>query len=50
MNMRLFGSADTLEHFIKLSKLTEEDINKKNYMDQTMHDILVLYLLYINNL
>jgi hypothetical protein len=49
-NMRLFGSVDTLEHFIKLSKLIDEDINKKNYMDQTMHDILVLYLLYINNL
>lgn len=48
--MRTFGSGDTLAHYIKLAKLTGDPINKSNYSDQTIHDILVLYALHLNGL
>lgn len=48
--MRTFGSGDTLAHYIKLAKLTDDPINKNNYSDQTIHDILVLYAIHLNGL
>lgn len=52
-NMRHFGSRDSLKHFIQLSKIEDTARTKlyiKNYKDQCMHDILVLYALYTNEL
>ena len=53
INMRHFGSRDTLKHFIQLTKIENTSRTKsyiRNYKDQCAHDILVLYALYVNNL
>lgn len=53
INMRHFGSRDTLKHFIQLTKIENTARTKsyiRNYKDQCMHDILVLYALYKNDL
>lgn len=52
-NMRHFGSADTLFQYIQLAKLEDNvKTNQKfiNYADQCMHDILVMFAIYSNDL
>jgi hypothetical protein len=52
-NMRHFGSRDTLKQFIQLSKIEDNPkINTycKNYADQCIHDILVMYAMHNNGL
>lgn len=52
-NMRHFGSRDTLRQYIQLAKIGYNPRTKtysSNYADQCIHDILVMYALYANNL
>jgi hypothetical protein len=53
LNMRHFGSRDTLPHYISLAKIEDNPRSAtyyQNYADQCMHDILVMYALYANGL
>jgi hypothetical protein len=53
LNMRHFGSRDTLSHYISLAKIEDNprfSIYYHNYADQCIHDILVMYALYANGL
>jgi hypothetical protein len=50
-NMRHFGSRDTLRQYIQLAKIQKNSRTvqyKKNYADQCMHDILVLFSMHSN--
>ena len=52
-HMRHFGSGDTLGQYIQLLKIQDNKriaLYKKNYTDQCMHDILVLFAMYSNQL
>lgn len=52
-NMRHFGSRECLKQYIQLAKIEDNPritTYCKNYADQCMHDILVMYVMYSNKL
>lgn len=52
-NMRHFGSRECLKQYIQLAKIEDNpriETYCKNYADQCMHDILVMYVMHSNKL